>query len=246
MLVLALSLLLACGAEARVRHHLVTYATESHHAAAHRLAKSALDVGGFDEAHVYGPDTLDDAYRLRNARILNQPRGAGYWIYKPYVVLRYMHEVADANDVVCYMDSLYEFKQPFTLQVDEWLASSPVALTVNKPDERAFYEKSWSKRDAFLIMGVDEATFRESLQAWCGFICFRNTFEAVQYVAAWLTYTQDARVVTDSPTQLAGGETRDFVENRHDQTVCSLLAKAFNVTMQHFPSGPVFNHHLYG
>ena len=229
------------------RHHLLTYATASHAAAARRLTRSALKVGGFDEAVVYGPDAFDVAYRERNAHILSQPRGAGYWVYKPYVVLRYMHDVAKRDDVVCYMDSLYEFQQPFTKQVDQWLSASrvPVALTFNKPDEPSFYEKSWSKTDAYTIMGVDESVMRETLQAWCGFICFRNTFEAVQFVAAWLTYTQDARVVTDAPSTL-GTESRDFVENRHDQTVCSLLSKSYNITLHHFPRGPVFNHHLHG
>lgn len=229
------------------RHHLVTYATPSHAAAARLLTRSALAVGGFDEAVVYGPDTFDDAYRARNAHILSQPRGAGYWIYKPYVVLRYMFETAGPGDVVCYMDSMYEFKQRFTPTVDDWLSAgaAPVALTSNKPDERSFYEKSWTKKDAYVIMGANETAVRDTLQAWCGFICFRNTFEAVQFVAAWLTYTQDARVVTDAPSQL-GTESRDFVENRHDQTVCSLLAKSHDVTVRSFPSGPVYNHHYFG
>ena len=47
----------------------------------------------------------------------------------------------------------------------------------------------------------------------------------MQYAAAWLTYTQDARVVTDAPLRI-GAMSRDFEENRHDQTARSLLAKA--------------------
>ena len=231
---------------AATRYHLLTYATPSHLAAAHRLKQSALDVGGFHEAHVFEPDVLDSEYRRRNEAILQQARGAGFWIYKPYVIMRYMHGRAALEDVVCYMDALYEFQKNFSGLVETWLSSSPVpiALTVNKPDEGTFYEKAWSKNDAFVIMGADVA-WGDTLQAWCGFVCFRNSFPALQYIAEWLTYTQDARIVTDSLSQF-GTERDSFRENRHDQTVCSLLAKKYNITMQSFPATFVYNHHLHG
>ena len=239
-------LLLRCNAAAK--YHLITYATASHADAAARLISSARTTGGFDEAVSFGPTDLDAEYRRRNAHVLKLPRGAGYWAYKPYIIMRYMYIVAAPGDVVCYMDSMYEFKQPFTVQIDAWLDASvlPIALTVNKPDEVTYYEKQWTKKDAFaLIAGVDESSMRETLQAWCGFICFRNSFEALQYVAEWYTYCTDARIVTDSPS-VFGTESPDFKENRHDQTVCSLLAKKYNVTMQAFPSGQVYNHHFFG
>ena len=250
---LAHTRLLFCGmlmlrCSAATKYHLLTYATVSHAGAAARLVHSAHAVGGFDEALSFGPTDLDTMYRRRNTHILELPRGGGYWVYKPYIIMRYMYDTADPGDVVCYMDSMYEFKKPFTAQVDAWLNSSalPIAITVNKPDETTFYEKHWTKSDAFILIGgVDESDMRETLQAWCGFICFRNTFDALQYVAEWYTYCTDERIVTDSPS-VFGVESPDFKENRHDQTVCSLLAKKYNLTLHAFPSGPVYNHHYFG
>ena len=115
----------------------------------------------------------------------------------------------------------------------------------NKPIEPTFPEKAWTKRDAFLLMGVNESATRESVQAWCGFVCFKHSFVAFQFLSEWLTYTQDARIITDSPSTLLP-ETADFKENRHDQTVCSLLAKKWGVVMHDFPPEPVYNHHLLG
>ena len=63
------------------------------------MKRSALDVGGFHEAHVFEPDILDAEYRRRNEAILRQPRGADFWIYEPYVILRYMHGRAALDDV---------------------------------------------------------------------------------------------------------------------------------------------------
>ena len=143
------------------------------------------------------------------------------------------------------MDSLYEFEKNFSGLIDTWLSSSPVpmALTVNKPDEVTFHEREWSKKDTFVIMGAD-AAWGDTLQAWCGFVCFRNAFPAVQYVAEWLTYTQDARIVTDAPSQL-GTEEGGFRENRHDQTVCSLRRRSTTsrctTSLQHLCSTITFS-----
>jgi hypothetical protein len=119
-------------------------------AAAARLLQSAKRVGGFAGGRVYGPHDLDEAYRTRNAAILAARRGAGYWIYKPYITLHYMLHIAGENDIVCYMDSMYEFKALFTPWVQEWTQAAPhIGLTHNKPIEPQSLEKAWSKRDAF-------------------------------------------------------------------------------------------------
>jgi hypothetical protein len=225
-------------------YHLVTYATPSHLAAATRLLISAKRLGGFSHGKVYGPGDLDELYRARNAAILAAPRGAGYWIFKPYVILHYLLHSSSPGDYVCYMDSMYEFKADFRPWINDWTLAPPhIGLPLNKPTEQLWLEKDWSKRDAFLLLGVNETETRETNQAWCGFIAFKHTDVAFRFVAEWLTYTQDARIVTDSPSTLLP-ETPDFKENRHDQTVCSLLSKKWGVVMRAFPPDPVHNHHL--
>jgi hypothetical protein len=230
--------------------HLITFATPSHKSAALRLAESAKRVGGFNRSFIYGMDALDPVFRQHNKRILSESRGAGYWIWKPYIILRHLfYEATSAEHVVCYSDALYEFKQNFTQTASKWVEQPPnVAVTVNKPSEKTFFEKAWTKKDAYIIMGVDEASARETLQAWCGFVCVQRSLNAIRFVSEWLTYAQDYRVVSDAPSRL-GKEAADFTENRHDQTVCSLLLKKWNATdflTRAFPDGPLYNHHLHG
>ena len=225
--------------------HFISYATPSHSAAAYRNTRSALKIGGFDSVRVYTPNDLDAGFVSRNKAILGKARGAGYWIYKPYVMMHYATHVANETDTVCYMDASYEFVGDFSAVVDEWLETPPhIALALNKPNEPSFIERVWSKHDAAVIMNA-EPGWMDTPQAWCGFVCAQVGMPMLQFLAEWLTYAQDPRVVTDAPSVL-GPEHADFRENRHDQTVCSLLSKKWNVQLREFPSGPVHNHHLLG
>ena len=239
-------LIFCCANYVNGAYHLITYATPSHAQSADRLVKSAVQKGGFEYARSFSPADLEKSFKQRNKDILSNPRGAGYWIFKPHILMFYMTKIAQSDDVICYSDSMYEFLSTFVPIADTWLDNASIALAVNKPSEPSFLEIEWSKRDAFiLIWGVDKSLYKESAQAWCGFVCLKNDFRALQWVAEWHTYVQDPRIVTDEPSIFSKEDTL-FKENRHDQTVCSLLAKKYEVLMQHFPDGPVFNHHLFG
>mmetsp|Transcript_23249 Transcript_23249/g.22409 ORF Transcript_23249/g.22409 Transcript_23249/m.22409 type:complete len:106 (+) Transcript_23249:679-996(+) len=92
-------------------------------------------------------------------------------------------------------------------------------------------------------MGINQTdSFKESPQLWAGFVGIKNTFYGVQYLAEWLTYVQDVRIVDDSPSKISKHEDPDFYENRHDQTVHSLLAKKWNIVFHSFPEDIVICH----
>ena len=67
-------------------------------------------------------------------------------------------------------------------------------------------------------------------QAWSGFILLRKSFNACAFIGEWLTYNQDDRIVTDSASNFRPNDPM-FTENRHDQTILSLLAKKWGIEM---------------
>ena len=46
----------------------------------------------------------DPGFMHRNQHILNRSRGAGYWLWKPYVIFRELHLARD-GDIIIYSDS---------------------------------------------------------------------------------------------------------------------------------------------
>jgi hypothetical protein len=221
-------------------YHLITYASASHVNLARILLDTALRVGGFNHTKLYTADSLDSFFVDRNAGVLKQPRGAGLWIYKPYVILYHLVNVAQPDDIVLYLDSKWYFKDDFIPTLDFmtdrpphigliWANSRPDFITTGS---HSFSERFFSKRDAHIILNTDgNETYLESDQFWCGLVAIRNTFLAVQFISSWLTYVQDRRVVSDDPSILSP-EYDGFRYNRHDQSVCSLLAKKWQIVQQ--------------
>jgi hypothetical protein len=71
---------------------------------------------------------------------------------------------------------------------------------------------------------------KNSNQVWAGFVLLRKSFNPVRFIGEWLTYVQDYRIVTDSPNMLQNND-NIFKENRHDQTILSLLCKKWGIIM---------------
>jgi len=59
---------------------------------------------GFDIVHEYSMDDLDDEFRKKYDKILSQGTGGGFWLWKPYLVLRAMNE-ANWGDIIIYTDA---------------------------------------------------------------------------------------------------------------------------------------------
>ena len=52
--------------------------------------KSAIKIGGFDICIMFGPESIDAEFKKRNIDPLlkHNKRGYGYWIWKPYIILK--------------------------------------------------------------------------------------------------------------------------------------------------------------
>lgn len=61
-----------------MKKYLINYSNITYYFAQKRNSESAKSVGGVDEIIQYNYDSLDNDFKLKNANILNQTRGAGY------------------------------------------------------------------------------------------------------------------------------------------------------------------------
>ena len=64
---------------------------------------SGIDVG-FDSVIQYNKIDIDDRFFNKNRDILSRSRGAGYWLWKPYFILKTLNAVSD-GDVIFYADA---------------------------------------------------------------------------------------------------------------------------------------------
>ncbi len=223
-----------------MKYHFITFATDDYY-------KNALDIcnssklSGFDIYRIFTPNDLDDVYKEKNSHILNNRQGFGFWIWKSYIILKYLYEI-DKDDIVCYCDTLYLFTgEKMVEEIIQMIDNKTgIFITHNKPNEPIFLEKQYSKGDAFFLMNANDKQYYDTPQAWGGFIIIKNNFIALQIVTEWFTYVQDERIVTNLPSIITSNYDT-FIENRNDQTVLSIICKKYKIPLVNFPDNFLYN-----
>ena len=90
-----------------------------------------------------------------------------------------------------------------------------------------YIEKFWTKRDAFILLGADMPFFTETPQYMAGIQIYKKSKFTEYFLEEVLYYSQDKRIITDEPNTLGFNNYKGFKENRHDQTVFSIMIKKY-------------------
>lgn len=203
--------------------HLVTYADghEIHFRNQNALLMSAINQG-FDVLYAYNASHLDDDFKNKNQHILKQQRGAGYWLWKPYVILKTLNTMPE-DDILVYLDSGVLLDNPDgykTMHILlEALANSPKSIFLRSVGHT---NRKYIKRDLLHYMDMNTEYVRNQMQVYATMIFVKNTAQARELVAEWLEINQNENLSTDKPSVLQ--EYPDFEDHRHDQAILTLLS----------------------
>jgi hypothetical protein len=206
----------------------ISYADRGFVAAQRENARTALSVGGFDTALCYRRHHLGLWFRWRRRRILRQPRGAGYWVWKPYLIRHTLRQMRD-GDILFYSDC----DARFVSSIDPLL---PILSGLADPGIIVFsledfhINRIWTKRDCFHYLGLDTSSYIDGQQVAAGLFICRRSRPTLAFVEEWLAAVLDARIVTDAPNVCGLPNYPGFRDHRHDQSVLSLLARKHGLT----------------
>lgn len=221
--------------------HLVNYATDRFLKAQKRLNRSARKFG-IDHCLSYtNRDILQTEFYQKNKDILNQERGAGYWLWKPYIILQAL-EQANEGDIIIYSDSGAEIIASLQPLVDLCLKRNGLIFFQVPCYTKTFVNKSWTKRDCFILMEADNETFHQARQVAGSPSLFIKNKVNIDFVRRWLSYCEDPRIITDQPNACGKRNYPEFYDHRHDQSVLSILVKKHGLEIFRDPSQ--FSAHL--
>ena len=199
---------------------LVNYANSTYKNAQKFNSKTGLTVGNFDHVYEYCPELIDPIFYEKNKLILGQRKGAGLWLWKPYIILDAIKK-SKSGDLIVYSDSASHF-----IQKVDYLTSLPSEFNQDViPFELERHEGEWSKRDAFVLMGVDGLGFERTRQRLGSPIIVRTSDVSLDFFHEYLELAQDIRIIGDGPNTCDLENYPGFQSNRHDQTIFSLLSK---------------------
>ncbi|QWD44493.1 hypothetical protein G6661_01680 [Polynucleobacter paneuropaeus] len=198
-------------------------------ALAERFSFQAKSCSFIDQIHIVS-DPDQELYQNFHLEFLefvkSNPRGYGYWLWKPFIVLNYLKKIPD-NDVLLYCDIGCELsplgdkvfgRYLDSLDHENFLAFS----TFTKNSER-----SWSKAELINLLAPDP-TALDSEQVAATFFLVKKTPQMIQFLKEWLSICtlENFSYLTD---ELQVDQATDFIEHRHDQSIFSLLVKKYNL-----------------
>jgi hypothetical protein len=160
-----------------------------------------------------------------NREILDQPRGAGYWLWKPYIIRERLREIPE-GDILMYLDAGARIiADPTPLfEIAERVEIMVFAGHYAGRDGVPYRCAQWTKRDCFVLMGCDSPEYHEARMLDASILLVKNGPRAVEFIDEWLRYASIPEIVTDQPNTCGLPNLEGFVDHRHDQSIMSVLA----------------------
>jgi hypothetical protein len=183
------------------------------------------------EVIVFHKKDIDLQFKEENEKILNNKRGDGYWLWKPYIINKILKNIND-DDILFYCDSKYYFTEPFKKLFYDKMYNN-ILIWKNKPNESSYYFKQWCKMDVIKKYNMHNVTFINNYEiCWAGCMVLRKNTTITNLIKRWLTICCNENDITDIPSCIPNSP--DYIEHRHDQALLSIVLYEFNIKLHSF------------
>lgn len=200
---------------------LVTYADDKYKEGQALINQMNIYLKEFDEVVNWDRsylETFTEFYK-KNKKLLDQKRGAGYWAWKPYVILEELKKMRE-GEYLMYLDSGDIFFSGIRKHIIESLDKHPILL-LDGGNQNSF----WTKQYCFDSMRCNFNEFYSAKQIEAGVIIVRNCGLSRSIIERWMEYCTDEKIINDD----LGNERPEFIEHRHDQSILTNLMVLYNI-----------------
>lgn len=197
-----------------------------------KIETQMRDCGWFDVFKVYTPSDLDKNFTTQFSNILSCGRGGGYWCWKPYIIRKTLHDMAD-GDILVYMDGgcTIHNSEPAKARLDEYIntleqSGKGILRFLIPPFTELEYTTShmlnYFKNNYSLDISENNL-----IHIMATVIIMKKTPDTITFFdEAIKIITLDPNIITDHYNQI--NPNPEFKDHRHDQSLLSLLCKSTN------------------
>jgi FkbM family methyltransferase len=219
---------------------LLSFATSDLIRSVERFKKQAIDSQYYDQVHIASPDDLQIKYKKKINQLISKQkkRGYAYWYWKPLILLDIFKRMKD-DDIVQYMDIGFHINKNASSRFykylnllkknDRWLLAfqyKPIKYKISSeflfPEREEF---KYTKADLFdYYKKLNDKKVTHTPQFSAGNFFIKKTENAKIFLNKWLEiYEKRFDLIDDTPSKI--NNFQNFIENRHDQSVFSILCK---------------------
>jgi hypothetical protein len=204
--------------------HLIVYGNDRFKNSKKRLYNEAIATGWFDTITIYDQTCLDNNFKKKFKNILNQPRIAGYGIWRPYIIKKKLNEIND-NDILIYIDAGCSINPDGKNRFNEYIDM------VNNSNEgiisfqMSHIEKIWTTKEIFEYFNVDiNGEIANSGQILDTILIMKKNKNVVNITNIWYN------VIYNNPLLFTDyynykNQKSYFIDNRHEQSIFSVIRK---------------------
>lgn len=222
------------------KKYFISFADSRMSAATQRIAKQAEAMNIFDEIHVLDESSLEPEFCEKWKHVMKfGVRGFGYWCWKPYVILRLMEKIPDGSFLL-YCDSGCHLNPKGIARLHDYINETNASADGVKAFCTFFRliditEQRWTKGDIFDYYNCrNNKEITDTPQIATTQILLRKCDSSMQFLREWnQVWYDNFPLIDDSPSK--SKNLPGFIENRHDQSIFSVMYKLRGYTP--LPSG---------
>ena len=206
-----------------------TYGTRpNYNNALNRISKEAHETAWFDRIDIYDQKSLSPSFKKEFSKVLELPRGAGYWIWKYDIIKKAMDSMND-GDIFIYADAGCKINKNGHAKFFEYIKK----LRESKHQMLCFQMKQyleyeWTTNKIFEMFEISESDdkFRKSPQILMTTFFIQKGRKSEKWLDFVLSVLRkDPMIITDIYNEETKKVNPLFEDNRHDQSIGSVSLK---------------------
>ena len=205
----------------------ITYGNEKFSSSRERIIKEAGQMGIFDGIiKGYSEADIDEDFKETVKDAIYGDRGGGYWIWKPYIIHKTM-KMLNNNDYLVYSDAGSRLNSSGVDRLKEYIEmiKPETGKSILAMELAGFKESVWTTSEIFNYFDVED-NIKNSSQIIATVVIFRKSSESLNMIDKWLeTAVKKPLIFTDHYNDEARRLNPEFRDNRHDQSIFSIILK---------------------
>jgi len=186
-------------------------------------SRTAKWIGGADKVIEYSSKIIPQSYKEAHSEIFAYKRGAGLWLWKPYVILDALHCINN-NDWLFYCDSACFFVRRIKPLINYAEKHKRPFMLFGLP----LLNRQFCKKECYVKLGLEE---RGENQAVGTYMLIKKTPENLNIVKEWLLWCEREELISPDLKDKSIGEFPDFFSHREDQSLLSLISYKYNIPL---------------
>ena len=178
--------------------------------------------GRANKVFEYSSDDIPISYKEKHAKIFAYSRGAGLWLWKPYVILDALKKIDD-GDWLFYLDS-------GVTVINDLHKVQKAAIRYNQDIvlfEQPLLSREFTKRECYVKLGIED---HGENQVWAQ-ILIKKTSMSIKFIEEWLALCEREDLLSPHHFYPEISEWDNFVAHREDQSLLDLLRKKYKLSV---------------